>query len=260
MYTFIEQNKGLVKLVVIAGALFLLFAAIGKAKEYRFIGSGLNATNTITVNGEGKVDRAPDTAKVTFSVRNESKDLKTAQGTVSTKIEAITTALKDLGIEEKYIKTDSYNSYPQYTYPQSICYGGSCPTPSPTVRGYEVSHMITVSIKNLDAVNDVLGALGSAGVTDLSGPNFGFEDDDAIAREARALAIADAKAEAKILAKALGVRLVRIVSFSEGSGYNPMYARMESQAADADQKAVAPVLPIGDQTMQSTVTVVYEIR
>ncbi len=259
MNTFMEQNKGLVKLVVIAGALFLLFAAVGKAKEYRFIGSGLNATNTITVNGEGKVDRAPDTAKVTFSVRNESKDLKTAQDAVSTKIDAVTKALKDLGIEEKYIKTESYNSYPQYTYQQPICYGGSCPTATPTVRGYEVSHMITISIKNLDAVNEVLGALGTIGVTDLNGPNFGFEDDKVVAREARALAIADAKTEAKILAKTLGVRLVRIVSFSEGGSYNPYMTRLESMGA-ADQKSAAPVLPIGDQTVQSTVTVVYEIR
>lgn len=259
MHTFIEKNQGLIKLIGIFFALFLLAAFLGKLKEYRFIGSGMNATNTITVTGEGKVERAPDTAKVTFSVKNEAKDLKTAQDAVSTKIDAVTKALKDLGIEEKHIKTDSYNSYPQYTYQQPICYGGNCPTPTPTVRGYEVSHTVTVSIKNLDSVNGVLGALGTAGVTDLSGPNFGFEDDDAVAREARALAIADAKTEAKLLAKSLGVKLVRIVSFTEGGSYNPMYARMEAMDASGG-KAVAPALPIGDQSIQSNVTVVYEIR
>ena len=260
MQTFIEKNEGLIKLIGLFIALFLVVATVAKLKEYRFIGSGLPASNTITVTGEGKIDRAPDTAKVTFSVRNEAKDLKTAQDVVSTKVAQITDALKNLGIEEKYIKTDGYNSYPQYNSEQAVCYGMNCPRPgSPTIRGYEVAHTITVSIKDLEKVNDVLGALGTAGVSDMSGPQFGFEDDTAVAREARALAIADAKKEAKTLAKALGVRLVRIVSFSEnGAGY-PMYARMESAFGAADAKADV-ALPVGEQNIESSVTIVYEIR
>lgn len=259
MQTFIEQNKGLIKLVILFLGLFLVAAFLGKLKEYRFIGSGMDATNTITVNGEGKIERAPDTAKVSFSVRNEAKDLKSAQDAVSTKVDAVTKALKDLGIEERFIKTESYSSYPQYNYPSTPCYSGYCPPGTPSIRGYEVSHAITVSIKDLEKVSNVLGALGTAGVSDMSGPSFGFEDDDAVAREARELAIADAKTEAKMLAKSLGVKLVRIVSFNEGGGYNPLYARMESADASGAPKD-APALPVGDQSIQSNVTIVYEIR
>jgi uncharacterized protein YggE len=260
MQTFIEQNKGLVKFIVIFLGVFLVAASLVKLRELRFIGTGVSPSNTITVMGEGKIDRAPDTAKISFSVRNEAKDLKTAQNAVSTKIDAISAALKDLGIDEKYIKTTTYNSYPQYNYPQNPCYNGICPVNTPTIRGYEVSHSVMVSVKDLDKVNDVLGVLGTNGVSDLNGPSFGFEDDKAVAREARDLAIADAKDQAKELAKSLGVHLVRIVSFSE-NGVSPMptYAqRLEagSQAKDA----AAPALPVGDQTVQSTVSVVYEIR
>jgi uncharacterized protein len=260
MQAFIENNQKLVKLVLVLLGLFLFAAFLGKLKEVRFIGSGVSASNTITVQGEGKIDRAPDTAKVSFTVRNEAKNLKTAQDTVSTKVDAISKALKDLGIEEKYIKTDSYNSYPQYNYPS--CVGGICPTGGPTIRGYEVAHTVTVSVKDLDKVNDVLGVLGQNGVSDITGPNFGFEDDKAVAREARDLAIADAKNQAKALAKSLGVHLVRIVSFSEnGSGMPvPVYAQREAlNSADAKGGAT-PNLPVGDQSVRSAVTVVYEIR
>jgi len=264
MHTFIETyGKRIIQIITAVGvllAIFLLAATLGKLKENRFIGSGLAPTNTITVNGQGKIERAPDTAKVSFTIRNEAKDLKTAQGVVSTKMDAVTKALKELGIEEKYIKTEQYNSYPQYDYPRANCYGINCPPATPVIRGYEVSHNVTVAIKDLEKVNDVLGALGTAGVSDMSGPSFGFEDDKMVAREARALAITDAETEAKTLAKQLGVKLVRIVSFNEnGGGYNPSYDMMKVQSAEMATGA-APTLPVGDQKIQSNVTVVYEIR
>ena len=259
MHTFLEKNEGLVKFIGIFIAIFLVVATLGELKAYRYIGSGTQATNTITVSGEGRVERAPDTAKITFSARSEATTIAPAQSAVSEKIDAVTKALADLGIEARYIKTDSYSSYPQYTYPQTPCYGGSC-AGNPTIRGYEVVHTVTVAVKDLEKVNDVLGVLGQNAVSDISGPNFGFEDDKAIAREARAIAIEDAEAEAKALARALGVKLVRIVSFNENGGAMPFYARMEAGAADAVKSQAAPALPVGDQKVQAAVTIVYEIR
>jgi uncharacterized protein len=264
MDTFFGERKQLIINIIIGVgillALFLLAATIGRLKENRFVGTGLPAANTITVTGAGKVERTPDTAKISFSVRNESKSVKTAQDTVSQKIEAITKELTDAGIDKKYIKTDGYNSYPQYNYPNNPCVGGICPNNAPVIRGYEVAHMITVSVKDLTKVETVLGILAKHGVTDMNGPNFGFEDDKAVVREARDAAIEDAKEEAKKLARALGVRLVRVVSFSEDAGGYPM--PMVGQARDALASKVenAPSVPIGAQNVETRVTVVYEIR
>ena len=218
---------------------------------------------TISVTGHGKIERSPDTAKVSFSVRNESRDIKASQGVVSQKITAIKDELMKAGIDEKYIKTDAYNSYPQYDYPPVSCMGMSCPKPgAPTIRGYEVSHMVTVSIKDLEKVETVLGILGKNAVTDMNGPNFGFEDDTAIAREARDNAIADAKEQAKKLAKALGVDLGRIVSFSEeGNGYPmPMYNQSSDAMSATKAESMNPSVPVGVQNIESTVTVDYEIQ
>lgn len=266
MNPFIETYKTIIiRIIVGVGvllSLFLLAATLVKMKEYRFVGSGLNATNTITVSGTGKIDRSPDTAKISFTVSDEQKDLKVAQNNVSKKIDTVTKALKDLGVDEKYIKTDSYTSYPQYNYPEVTCMAIGCPKPgSPILRGYQVSHSITVHVKALDSVSSVLGALGDTGVTNISGPNFGFEDDKAVAREARDMAIDDARKEAEKLAHALGVNLVRIVSFSDNSGGGypmPMYAR--DAMASEKVSGAAPSLPVGDQSITSNVTVVYEIQ
>ena len=262
MQSFIEKYQTvIIRLIAGVGillALFLLAATLVKVKEYRFVGSGVTATNTITVSGTGKIDRAPDTAKVSFTVSNEQKDLKSAQKNVSDKVDAVTKSLKALGIDSKYIKTDSYDSYPQYDYPQVTCMAIGCPKPgTPTLRGYQVSHNITINVKNLDIVPQVLGALGDAGVSNISGPNFGFEDDKAIAREARGLAIQDARNEAQKLADSLGVHIVRIVSFSENNGGypQPMYGAMDSKAGTS-----APSIPVGDQNITANVTIVYEIQ
>jgi uncharacterized protein YggE len=261
MHTFIEKNQKLVIIVSVLLGLFLLASTVKVMRESRFVGSGLSATNTISVTGQGKIEKSPDTAKISFSVRTEKKVLKDAQGEVSTKIDAITKALIAAGVEEKYIKTDSYTSYPQYNYPNNPCYNGICKSSTPVLRGYEVSHSITVSIKDLEKVDAVLGVLGANGVTDMSGPNFGFEDDKLVAREARDAAILDAKAEADKLAASLGVKLVRIVSFTENAGGYPMpmYARdMMLQSAKAEVSN--PVIPVGVNKVESTVTIVYEIR
>lgn len=261
MQPFIEKNQKILIGTVIVFGLFLIASTIKVLGETRFVGSGVTPTNTITVSGKGEIEKSPDTAKITFSVRSEKKVLKEAQDEVSTKIEAIKKALIADGVAEDYIKTDAYTSYPQYTYPEVACYGVGCPRPgTPTLRGYEVAHTITLSIKNLDSVEKVLATLGANNVSDMQGPSFGFEDDKAVAREARDEAIADAKEEARKLADALGVKLVRIVSFSDSSsgGYPvPMYAR-EGAVSAMDQKSVE--VPVGVQNVQAQVTIVYEIR
>lgn len=267
MHTIIENQKNIVtKIIISVGALlglFLLVATLVKAKEYRFVGSGLTATNTITVSGFGKLDRTPDTAKVTFSVEDMQKNLRVAQENVSRKIEAITKELKVAGIEEKYIKTDAYSSYPEYEYTRSICTVNSCPpSGTPVLKGYRITHSLTVSVKNLETVENILGILGNGGVTNISGPNLGFEDEKFAQREARDIAISDAKNEAEKLANALGVKLVRIVSFSEsGNGIPQPMDESRTMAIDAKvQSGVAPRIPIGAEDVQSNVTLVYEIQ
>src|SRR3989338_6144941 len=97
----------------------------------------------------------------------------------------------------------------------------SCP-PRPgksVISGYEASESITVKVRNTDDVGTIMQGLGTIGVSNLSGPNFSIDDEDALKAEARKKAIDDAREKAKILAKDLGVRLGRISSFSEGGGY-----------------------------------------
>lgn len=247
--------------VVLAGAM-----VVTEIKGYRFIGGGVAATNTISVSGEGEVTASSDIATISFSVREEAKKVADAQNKVDIKTKAALAAVRKIGIADKDIKTQNYSSYPKYEWHEATysCMSLNCPPPTPekqVLTGYEVSQSITLTVRSLDSVSAVIEALGTAGVTDMQGPNFSIDKEDDLKAEARKQAIEKARTKAEVLAKDLGVSLVRVVSFSEGQNY-PMYERtmMSVGKADASPTPSLPEIPQGEQKITSQVTVTYEIR
>src|SRR3989338_9217117 len=97
-------------------ALFLLVLTVSTLKEWRYIGTGVPATNTITVSGEGEVFAVPDTATFSVTVQEEAKEVQDAQKVATGKANAIIAYLKGEGVEEKDIRTTDYSVYPQYHY------------------------------------------------------------------------------------------------------------------------------------------------
>lgn len=258
----------LVKVGALAlGALALWGAAqfIYTLKSYRFLGSGTTATNTISVTGEGEVFAVPDLATFSVSVEVEKKDVKTAQDEATKKVNDIIGYLKSAGVAEKDIKTASYNVSPQYDWIQSPCDArGYCPGGKQNLRGYIVSQMLEVKVRETDAAGEVLAGVGSRGATHVSGLSFTIDDEDALKAQARGDAIKDAEEKAEKLADQLGVTLVRIVGFSEnGGGYYPPIAYMarDSKASmGGAMQESAPELPVGENKISSNVSITYEIR
>jgi uncharacterized protein YggE len=245
-------------------AIFLLMQTVKAMKEYRYVGSGVTATNTITVAGDGEVFAVPDRATFTVTVREEGEDVAGAQDKATAKINAIIDYLKDAGVEEEDIKTQSYNVNPKYEYTQEACTNFSCPPSNQRLVGFEVYQMLEVKVQDPKKAGDLLTGVGSKGASEVSSLSFTVEDEDALRAEAREQAITEAKEKADALAAQLGVSVVRVVGFYEDAGgYPPMpYAARGGVAMDAAQemKAVAPSLPVGENKIVSSVNVTYEIR
>ncbi|MDD5152601.1 MAG: SIMPL domain-containing protein [Candidatus Pacebacteria bacterium] len=257
--------KALTVLAVV-GAVLLFAMTITEIKGYRFIGGGVSASNTISVSGDGEVYAAPDIATVSFTVTEESKKVADAQDKVTTKVKTALTAIRSLGVADKDIKTENYSSYPKYEYRQGgtvVCMSLDCPSPvsKQVLVGYEVSQYVSITVRDLDSVNSVVDALGTAGVTNMQGPDFAIDKQDAFKADARKQAIDKAKEKAKVLARDLGVSLVRIVSFSEGGDYPVYYDRaMMSSGKGVSAPQALPELPQGQEKITSQVTITYEIR
>jgi uncharacterized protein len=240
-------------------AVFLAVQTLGAVKGLR----NDPAYNTVSISGEGEVTAVPDIASVSFSVTAEAKDVSAAQAEVKRKMDAILSALKEAGIEDKDIKTSDYSVWPKYTYSSAPCSPTYCPPSRQIQDGYTASHNVMVKIRKTEEAGKILGLAGDRGATNISNISFTIDDPDALYEEARSLAIANAKSKAKVLAKELGVRLVKVVSYSDsdqGQPYNPMPYMLEGRGAADQAKEVAPNLPQGENTIRVMVNVVYEIR
>lgn len=259
-----ERLRKAIFAVVILLAVFLGIKALAELQALRYIGAGLQATNTISVSGEGEAVAVPDIATFTFSVTSKKSTVAAAQTEATTKINAITKYLKDAGIEDKDIKTSDYSVYPQYDYIQQPCANGICPSGRQVLNGYEVRQTTSIKVRDTAKAGDLLTGVGSAGATEVSGLTFTFDDPDAVQKEAREKAIADAKDKADELARELGVRIVRVVSYNESGNYPmPMYSRDAYGLGGAENqatKAVAPSISVGENKVVSNVSITYEIR
>lgn len=261
-------------LVCLLLALYILVLAVNGIKENRYIGGGISAGNVISVSGTGEVYATPDIAEVSFDVVVEKDTVAAAQEEATQKINATLAFLKDQDIAERDIKTTNYSSNPRYEWRSEAApvpagngtAGVSYPVynggDTRVLVGYEVRQSVTVKIRDTEKVGAVVAGLGELSVTNMYGPNFTIDDEDALTREARKEAIDDAEAKAKELAKDLGVKLVRIVSFSESGGpYYPYYRGMEMIATDsAEAPKATPEIPAGENKISSYVTITYEIR
>jgi uncharacterized protein YggE len=253
-------NMGVRIAVIGVLAILALFLCAMTIKEVQDFGSiDLGTTATITVTGTGKASAVPNIAHISFTVQENATTVAAAQDSATKRTDNALAALKKLGIADIDVKTDGYNVNPQYETKPCLP-GGACPQ-SNTVTGYQVSQSIEVKVRDTSKAGAVLQALGTLGVQNISGPNFQVDDDSAVTNEARGKAIEDARMNAEVLARQLGVRLGKVVSFSENSSMPyPMYAAV-GKAANLDARAATPpTLPTGENESMASVSVTYEIR
>lgn len=221
-------------------------------------------TNTVTFQGEGKVLAKPDIAMVGFSIVTEAATSKAAQDANSPQSKAVMDFLKKQDIEEKGIKTTGYNINPVYSYSNRPCPLGidaSYPCGGKqTISGYQVTQSFEIKIRNLDKASVIVDGLVTAGAINIGHLNFTIDEPEKLKDEARAKAIADAKAKADILEKQIGIRLGKIVNFSENLGRYPIYNLTAQTLPENSGGDTGPSLPAGENEITVSVTLTYQIK
>lgn len=218
-----------------------------------------NDNNVISVSAEGRVFAKPDIATINLGIKTEAK--KEAQESVkegADKMNSIIDKMKKLGIEEKDIKTTSYSLNPSYVYPRE---GGV-----PQIAGYELYQQISVKIRNLDKIGDVIKEATNAGANQMGSVAFTIDDTDALKSMARAEAIKKAKEKARAIEKESGVNLGKIVGVYENDYAMPVYESRVMGAGDMMAKsmspeiAVSPTINPGESEVTLTVTLTYKVK
>ncbi len=240
------RNPGWVGVVVLAGLFYLAGQYI--TSQPQRIKQETEANREISVQGTGEVTSKPDVARLTLGVQIEAQPTaKQAIDQLATKFSAVQKALEATGIKKDDIKTSNVSVNPAYDFQTGR-----------TLRGFEANETVTVTIRDLERVGDVLTQGTAAGANQAGGVAFEVDDPTALQEEAQTKAIEDAREKAERLAKTLGVRLGSVKSFKVDAvgGGPPIFGRAEA-AVGGDAKL--PV-PSGMEELKATVTITYELR
>ena len=196
----------LVNLILLAVLVITVVGALVLIKVSK--GAGSFERDTVTITGEGRVQATPDIGQVTVSIISEGVDAADVQEENIEQFNAVVKALKDAGVDEKDLQTTSYNVNPRYKWEDG----------ERIEVGFEVRQSLLVKIRNLDKAGDIIRAAGQNGVNSVSGLSFTVDDPEVYREEARRKALEQAQKKAEELAEITGIKLGKVISFSENSG------------------------------------------
>ncbi len=245
--------------LVIVGVVLLVSLTVlvniiisNEVKRGRFIGFDSEHVRTIDVKGEGKVLATPDSASVHFGVITSSESSEEALEENNAKATSLIAFLKSEGVEERNIQTTGVNVRPVYDRdPDFIS--------ERRIIRYEVSNRVEVKIEDIDNVGTIVDGAVREGADNVTGLRFSVSDEEKLKEQAREEAVQDAREKAEGITSALGVRLGRVMSFSESRDYGIIYrAEMALDSLEGELPEKTPIEP-GEDEVEVTVTITFEI-
>lgn len=201
----------------------------------------------ITAVGDATVYRAPDRATISLGAVAESMTSEKAQSDLNATMERVLAAIRAVGGDGLVVQTQGLSLSPKMTYE---------PDRAPKTIGYIASNTLSIRVDDLSKCGKLIDAAVAAGANQLNGITFSLRDE----REARSAALAEAarnaRAEAGVLAEALGLRLGAVIEASVGTPQVvPIFARSAGLRMEA---AMAPTpVEAGDVAVNASVTVVF---
>jgi uncharacterized protein len=208
--------------------------------------------HTISVIGSGIAYGTPDIAVAQIGVQSRNVEPSAALDDANTKMTAIIAAIKELGVAEKDIQTSNFSIYAQQDVdPQTGQAKGTIT--------YIVDNTVSITMRDLTKVGDVLGKVVAAGANNIYGVDFSVSDQTKLEAEARDKAMADAKTRAEQLAKLAGVTLDKPMSISESFNGPVPGPRMDYAAMGAGASKAVPVSS-GQIQVNLQVNVTYIIK
>lgn len=204
----------------------------------------------LEISASGEVSRVPDVAVITAGVATRAATASDALGQNSSKMAGVIAALKRAGVADRDIQTSSINLNPEYRYQENQ---------PPQLVGYSATNQVTIRFRDIRNSGRILDALVAAGANQINGPSMVIDKPDAALDEARADAIARGTARAQLYARALGKRVVRVLSVSESGGGNVMPPPMPYAVRQSAERADTKIMP-GEQKVEVTLSMIFELQ
>jgi uncharacterized protein YggE len=219
-------------------------------------GSGVNQNESkgltrVLVTGDSIVQAQPDTAILTVSVVSQANRALEAQQDNANKSEAVVRALKSAAGPGAEVKTSGYSLQPIRVYKEGQ---------PPTITGYEARNSVTVILSDLTKVGPVIDATAQAGANDVSGISFTLRKDRPARDQALAEATREAVSKARVIAEALGGRVVRVVEVQEEGVDRPRPVYQAEFGLAKTAMATNTPIEVGSLDITSRVQLIAEVE
>lgn len=204
----------------------------------------------LRVVATGESETRPDVARFVAGVSTIAPTSEAATRLNNDKMTRVMAAVEKLGVARDDTRTQALTV-------NRIDWG-------PNKGRFEATNQVSVKVRKIDAAGTVIGAATAAGANILSGPDLQVDDREAASKGAYAAAYKAARARAEAYAGAAGLKVVRILSITDGSAMDggPQPWAVAEQAMDAaravaPQAVNAPPIRAGLETSTATVKVEF---
>ena len=240
------MNRALLAALLGAAAV----AVPANAQPAAAIAQSISGTR-LDVSATGEATRVPDVAIVNAGVVTRAATARAALAQNAAQMERVRDALRRAGIADRDIQTSNISLNPEYRYIQNK---------APQLNGYTASNQVNVRFRDIAKTGDILDALVAEGANQINGPNLTIDEPEGALNEARTKALAAGRARAELYARALNMRVVRLLSVSESGGNYPvpppMAVMMEARAQNGSATKIDP----GEQKVSMTLGMVFELQ
>ena len=211
--------------------------------------------STLSITGQGKTIATPDEATISIGIETTSETAEAAVKENSAKSNKVIGVIKEgLGENDK-VSTGGYNLSPVHEYNNV--------TKKSELKGYRASNQIIVVTRDLEGLGELIDSVAKAGSNRIDSLSFDSTERETYKKKALELAVKDAKATAETVARAAGVKIVKILSIRPGvDGPIPVYSdyALRGKAAYAEAAPAPPPIEPGELTVNASVTMVFEIQ
>lgn len=209
----------------------------------------------LTLSAQATIRKPANELQMKIGVVSLSDKADTALVDNSMRMQSVVNGLVAAGLTRSEYETGHFTIHPTYTpYPKDPPQDWK-----PSINGYEVNNSIIVYTDKLEAAGKLIDAANKAGANNIDNIRFILSDPHVYWAEAITAATLNAMNDAKAVAEAADVKLVKLlaISLDNPNVSNPRDSTL--YAVKAFNAGAVPIEP-GDVTITATVSITYEIE
>ena len=213
------------------------------ATAFMVVTASADERRTVSVNGHGETQVEPDIATVEMGTFVFEADLLKGKQEADAKIASLLGTFKTLGVASEDIQTTQLYVNPKYKDIEDRW----------QFVGYEITRSITVTIRDLTKLNELLDKSIKAGANRLEEIELSSSKEREIRDKTLGQAIENAKQQAARLAEGFGAKVGKVLTIETGEGtFGALYSMSAPTFGEATFQP-------GRISIESELNVVFEL-